>query len=150
MPQKSRIGDRRSALPFRRAKGKRHRKRLGPKAADRRAGEDIAKKINAALAVGTFDPIADSEQKPIRAASALRAWHRTYSPTFKTSFERTAISVIEKHLAPYSGCKELGEITEQDLLRYSAPSSTQGASPPRSATGSRSCGGCSTSPSEKV
>ncbi len=76
------------------ANGKRHRKRVGPKANDKRIAEDIAKKINAALALGTFNPTQREEQKPIPTEGRLREWHRTYSPTFKASFESTARSVI--------------------------------------------------------
>lgn len=100
------------------AQGKRYRKRVGPKVADKRIAEDIAKRINGALALGLFDPNSGAEQKPIPVDARLRAWHQTYSPTFKASFEHTSRSVIEKHLAPHFGSKDVRAITEEDLLHY--------------------------------
>ena len=37
----------------------------------------------------------------------LRRWHRTYRPTFSTSFERESERIIDSHLAPFFGDRDL-------------------------------------------
>ena len=101
------------------ARGKRWRKRLGPTKAHKRDAEEIARKINGALALGTFEPKSKGEEpEPLLTEAALRRWHETYSPTFKPSFEIESRRIIDNYLAPFFGCKELREIREEDLLLY--------------------------------
>ena len=73
---------------------KRTKKRVGPTKAHKRQAEEIAKKINAALALGQYQA-PTTGRKSLPCDAALRRWHRTYSPTFKPSFEAEASSVEE-------------------------------------------------------
>ncbi len=59
-------------------------RRIGTTKADKRAAEEIAKQINAALALGQFDP---GREKALPCDAELRAWHQTYSATMKPSYE---------------------------------------------------------------
>src|SRR5262245_66567358 len=97
--------------------GRRKKKRLGPTKAHKRQAEKIAEKINAALALGTFKPKGD-EEAPLPAAVELRGWLENYSPTLKPSTRSLAAGVIETHLVPYFGSRDLREIEEADILGY--------------------------------
>ena len=61
-------------------------RRIGPSKADKRQADEIARKINAAIALGTFQ-IDDDAEKPLPCAAELRRWHATYTPTMKHSYE---------------------------------------------------------------
>ena len=97
--------------------GKRKKKRVGPTKANKREAEEIAKKINGALALGTFRAGAE-ESKPLPCDAELRRWHTTYAPTFKPSFEAESARVIKNHLIPFFGAKDLCAIREEDVLRF--------------------------------
>ncbi|GAF94179.1 unnamed protein product, partial [marine sediment metagenome] len=51
-------------------------------------------------------------------SEALWHWHRIYAPTWKPSYVKSARALIEHHLAPFFGEKELHTITEEDLLLF--------------------------------
>ena len=108
--------------------GKRRRRRLGPSKADKRAAEEIAKKINAAIALGTFAPDRPRE-KPLPCDAQLRRWHETYSPTMKLTSEVSFRGLIEHHLAPFFRAKDLREIREADLLDFVRAKLEQGLAP---------------------
>jgi len=99
------------------AHGKKHDRRIGPAKADKRQAQEITRKINAALALGQYEPQRRRE-KPLPCDAALRRWHRTYTPTFKPSFEAESARIIQNHLAPFFGSKDLRQIREADLLKY--------------------------------
>src|SRR5262245_30047604 len=60
--------------------------------------------------VGTLGPIATD--------AALRGWSATYRPTLTRSFEQTAAGLIENHLIPFFGARDLREITQADALAF--------------------------------
>ena len=97
--------------------GKRRKRRVGPAKAHKRDAQEIAKKINGALALGTFAPGQDA-QKALSAERELWRWHTAYSPTFKPSFQAEGERVIRVHLVPAFGSKDLREIRERDLLDF--------------------------------
>ncbi len=97
--------------------GKRRKRRVGPAKVHKREAEEIAKKINGALALGTFAPGQDA-RKALPAERELWRWHTAYSPTFKPSFQAEAERVIRIHLVPAFGSKDLREIRERDLLDF--------------------------------
>jgi len=97
--------------------GKRRKKRVGSTKAHKREAEQIAKKINAALALGQFKP--DSEERtPIAFGPHLRAWHSRYSVTFKPRYVETSLGLIDQHLEPFFGRLDLREIRGGHLLDY--------------------------------
>ncbi len=92
-------------------------RRIGPSKADKRQADEIARKINAAIALGTF-AISEPDERPLPCRAQLERWHATYAPTFKPSFEQESQRTIENHLVPFFGAKDLREIREDDLLAY--------------------------------
>ncbi len=54
-------------------------KRIGPTKADKRLAVEIARKVNAALALGTFDEAESRTALPCDVA--LRDWHKSYKVT---------------------------------------------------------------------
>ncbi len=107
---------------------KRKKKRIGPTKANKREAEEIAKKINAALALGTFSPH-DGKDKSIPCDTELRRWCDTYGPTLKRSSEIAARGLIENHLVPGFGPSDLRELTESDLLKFIRSKLDEGLSP---------------------
>ncbi len=55
----------------------RQKNRVGPTKAHRREAEQIAKKVNAALALGTFKPHGETIERTITLAAVARRWLRT-------------------------------------------------------------------------
>ena len=68
------------------ANGKKHDRKVGSTKANKRQAEEIARKINGALALGQYEPQKHAK-KPLPCDDALRRWHHTYTPTFKLSFD---------------------------------------------------------------
>lgn len=97
--------------------GRRRKKRIGPTKADKRRAVEIARKIDGALALGTFAP---EQERPdaIPLDAHLRKWHARYGPTFKTSYEETSRGLVENHLAPFFRGRDLRELREEHLLDY--------------------------------
>ncbi len=108
--------------------GKRKKRRIGPTKAHQREAEEIARKINAALALGTFAPNAVTA-RPLPCDDELRRWHRAYAPTMKPSYEAHTRRLIDQHLAPFFGATNLGDIREEDLLRYISVKTGAGLAP---------------------
>ena len=108
--------------------GKRKKRRVGATKAHKREAEQIAKKINAALALGTFAANA-RESRPLPCDGELRRWLATYAVTMKPTYEILNRGLIENHLAPHFGAKDLREIREADLLEYIRVKMASGLSP---------------------
>ena len=94
---------------------KRKKRRVGTTAAHKREAEEMARKINAALALGTFQP---EKPRALPFGPHLRDWHRRYSVTFKPRYQETSLGLVEHHLVPFFGKMDLREIGEADLLDY--------------------------------
>lgn len=107
---------------------KRTKKRIGPTKADKRHAEEIARKINAALALGTF-PTNNGKKHPIPCDAELRHWLGTYSATMKPSSEISARGLVEKHLVPHFGATDLRELQESHLLQFAQAKLDEGLSP---------------------
>ena len=103
-------------------------RRIGATKAHKRQAEEIAKKINGALALGTFQAQSGRE-KSLPCDEELRCWHRTYGPTMKPSSELSTRGLIENHLAPYFQSRNLREIREADLLKFATTKVDAGLSP---------------------
>jgi len=95
--------------------GRRTKKQVGPTKADRRETDRVARKIDGALALGTFEPRKRGEAMPCDAE--LWRWHRAYAATMKPSYERLTEGVIRTNL-PHFGRRDLRELTERDLLVF--------------------------------
>ena len=90
-------------------------RRIGPTKTDKRSAEEIARQINARLALGTFR---GEEDKPLRCDAELQRWHEAYAPTMKPSYEILTEGLIRNHLKPHFGSRDLRELTETDLLNF--------------------------------
>ena len=97
--------------------GKRYDRRIGPAKADKRAAEEIARTLNAKLALGEFDPHPEPDA-PLPLDRHLRDWHRRYSVTFKPRYRETSLGVLDLHLIPHFGDRDIRSIREADLLDY--------------------------------
>ncbi len=98
-------------------KAKKKDRRIGTTKAAKRDAEAIARQVNAALLVGTFE--ADTARETaIPLGPHLREWHRRYSVTFKPRYQETSLGLIETHLVPFFGEMDLKAVREQDLLDY--------------------------------
>ncbi len=95
--------------------GGRKKKRIGSSKADKRQADQIARKINASLALGTFP---SESAKPLPCATELRRWHAVYSATMKPSYVVLTRGLIENHLAPHFGERDLREVREADILEF--------------------------------
>ena len=56
--------------------GRRKKKRIGPMKADKRVAEQIARKVNAALALGTYDPDLKTRKPTVTVAELASRWFR--------------------------------------------------------------------------
>jgi integrase len=108
--------------------GKRKKKRVGPTKANKREADQIAKQINAALALGTFRAGAE-DSKPLPCDVELRRWHATYAVTMKPTYRILTSGLIKNHLIPHFGSKDLREIHEADLLDYIRAKMAAGLAP---------------------
>jgi integrase len=103
-------------------------RRIGTTKTDKRQAEQIAKQINVALAVGTFE--ADGKRdKPLPCDAELRQWHATYAPTMKPSYETLTEGHIRNHLAPFFGARDLRDLREADLLDFARVKLADGLAP---------------------
>ncbi len=95
-------------------KGRRKLKKIG---LDKREAQRVVHKINAALALGKWEPD-DRKRTAMPIDQALWDWFNAYRPTFSASFETGAKINIEKHLIPFFGTTDLRDIAEADVLRF--------------------------------
>ena len=109
--------------------GKRQHKRIGSTRADKRQAEEIAKKVNATIALGAFNISREDSFESPKLEARLRSWHQLYSATFKKSYAETARGLIENHLVPSIGDLELAAITQDILLAYISGKIDSGLSP---------------------
>jgi integrase len=91
--------------------------RLGPTKADKREADRLAKRINAEL---TLRPHGADEMQNRRlpVESVLRAWVQTHGVTMKPGYRAGVQSIIERHLVPHFGQKDVRELRDADLLAY--------------------------------
>ena len=55
---------------------------------------------------------------PLPVDQALHDWLETYQPTLSLSYEIVARGLIEKHLEPHFGNRDLRDIREEDILTF--------------------------------
>ena len=110
------------------AGSKKKDRRIGATKAHKRQAEEIAKKINAALALGQFG-VKGEREKPLPCDAELRRWHTTYSPTMKRSYRLSTLGLIENHLAAYFRAKDFRDLREADLLGFVSRKLDEGLAP---------------------
>ena len=96
---------------------KKRDRRIGPNREHKREAQEIARKINGALALGSFSPDRD-DMKPLACDEELQRWHEAHRVTMSHSYELNTRGHIGNHLIPYFGSKDLRTLTEEDLLGF--------------------------------
>lgn len=91
------------------------RKWYGPADEDRARAEEAALAVEQQAAVGAGF-LAGSSAAPIPTDEALRGWLVRYRRTLSHSYEQTAGGLIENHLAPHFGSRDLRTLREADAL----------------------------------
>src|SRR5687768_6863590 len=85
--------------------GKRWKKRIG---SEKEAAREAAKELQRRLATGELDGKPEPEAPSDLPFDAhLRDWHLRYSVTFKPRYRESSLIVIETHLVPFFGAKDL-------------------------------------------
>ena len=97
--------------------GKRKKKRIGATTSDKRRAEELVKTINARLTLGAFG-LAPKDERPLCCDAELRRWHTNYGATMKPTYRKLTHGLIENHLAPHFGSRDLRELREADLLDF--------------------------------
>ncbi len=90
----------------------RRAKKVGPTEADRAQAEKIAERLRHA-ATPTGGALA-----PMPVDQMLRDWFDAHRATLKKSTRGTTSSLIECHLVPYFGNRDLRDVTRADLLAF--------------------------------
>ena len=98
--------------------GRKRDRRIGATKADKRRAEKIAEQINARLVLGEFAPDPQPEAQPVPFDRYVNNWHTRYSVTFKPRYVETSRSLLDLHLIPFFGSRDLRSIEEADLLDY--------------------------------
>jgi len=93
--------------------GRRKWKKIGR---DKREALKVVHKINAQLALGSYQIEAPQRERTV--AEALRAWFAAYRPTFSESFTESAEIIMRVHLEPAFGSIPLSKLCERDLLGF--------------------------------
>ncbi len=107
---------------------KRYKLRVGATKDHKTQADKMAEKINAAIALGQFKP-EEQREKAMPCDKELNKWHTAYSPTLKLSYEQLTRGLINRHLIPHFGSKDLREIRETDLLQFVQKKLDQGLTP---------------------
>ena len=101
-------------------------RRIGTTKADKRLADDIARQINARLAIGTFEP-EESKPKPILFSEFADNWllrevklpiRRSIEGALAPATARIHEGHIRRHLAPFFGETELREIRVAEIQRF--------------------------------
>ena len=80
-------------------------------------GGDRAARSTPRLALGTFEPDLTHEIG-VPCDQEVRRWLDAYAPTMKPSYEILNRGLIENHLVPHFGARDLRTLSETDLLRF--------------------------------
>jgi len=107
--------------------GRKIDKRFGPSAEDKRAAQDLARELNHLIALKQWPP---THEEPLPIDVELRYWLEAWTPAMKPGYQALVAGVIETHLVPFFGSKDLRQLREEDLLRYVRAKLADGLAPP--------------------
>jgi integrase len=102
-------------------------KRFGRTAEDKRAAQDLARELNHLIALKQWPP---KREEPLPIDLELRRWLDAWTPAMKPGYQALVAGVIDTHLAPFFGSKDLRQLREEDLLRYVRAKLADGLAPP--------------------
>ena len=106
--------------------GKRRRKRVGSEKGDKRQAEEIAKKINAALALGIFEPEKEGPE-PIPFDRYAVDWllrevelpiERNVGGALAPATAQLHRRHVHRYLVPFFGAKDLRELRVTDVQAF--------------------------------
>ncbi len=109
-------------------KRRRQMRAIGPTAEDKRRAESIARKVNATIELGSFR-LEKHGEGTIHCDCELDRWFAAYKPTFKPATLKLYAGVIENHLKPHYGDRDLRELREVDMLDFVSAMQTKGLGP---------------------
>jgi hypothetical protein len=92
---------------------KRKKRRVGATAAHKREAERWRARSTLRWRLAPSNP----KPRALPFGPHLRDWHRRHSVTFKPRYQETSLGLVEHHLVPFFGKKDLREIGEADLSR---------------------------------
>jgi len=95
--------------------GQKIEKRFGPTAADKRAAQELIREINHAIGLKQWPP---KREEPLPVDLELRRWLEAWTPAMKSGYCALVAGVINTHLVPFLGSRDLHQLREEDLLRY--------------------------------
>jgi integrase len=99
---------------------RRQMRAVGPLPRDRDRAEALARKVNAAIELGTFHLGDTVPKRALPCDRELDTWLETYRPTLKPTTRKLYEGLIRNHLKPYFGSRDLRELTNADVLTFVA------------------------------
>ncbi len=108
--------------------GRRQMRAIGPKAEDKRRAVKLARKVNAQIELGTLQ-LNNSEQAELPTGRELDRWLEAYRPTLKPATRKLYHGLVENHLKPHFGDRDLRDMREVDILEFVAAMQAKGLGP---------------------
>ncbi len=99
-------------------------KKLGPSEEDRVKAERVAERLRQSGTSAVRGALT-----PLPTDRALRDWFGAHEATLKKSTRSTTRSMIEVHLVPYFGDRDLREVSRADILAFASKKVGEGKSP---------------------
>ena len=98
--------------------GKKSEKRFGPAKKDKAQADKVAEKINAMIAIGTFDPSDAQREQPIPCDAALDRWLAIHNSGLKRTTASLYQGIAKNHLKPHFGSKDMRTIDNEAVLSF--------------------------------
>lgn len=112
--------------------------KFGPSLADKRLAERTAERVNAKITLGTYGVEVERQQldqeraafeaarkrhegdspAPLPCDVVIRRWHQKNRVTMAPAYEIVTRGLIEHHLVPYFGSRDLRELRRDDMLGF--------------------------------
>ena len=109
--------------------GKKSEKRFGPAKKDKARADKVAEKINAMIAIGTFDPSDAQREQPIPCDAALDRWLAIHNSGLKRTTALLYQGIAKNHLKPHFGSKDMRTIDNEAVLSFVDSMTKKGRAP---------------------
>jgi hypothetical protein len=114
-----------AALRFKRD---RQSRAIGPTVEHKRRAVSLVRKVNAPIELGTFG-LGKRDDGILHCDRELDRWLAAYTPTLKPATRKLYAGVIENHLKPHYGDRDLRELREVDMLDFVSAMQAKGLGP---------------------
>jgi len=88
---------------------RRQMRAIGPTEEDKRRAERMAEKVNAAITLGQFG-LDEASDHALPCGQELDVWLQTYLPTLKPATRKLYRGLVDNHLKPHFGDRDIREI----------------------------------------